>query len=276
MNALLAITVLGAFYLIQGILTIVVGGLAVVTGAINLEALSDGKVPPGLLLAVEALQIPALVGFSYAYGFDARSAIKKWAPARAWLWLSPLLILIVGTQLLSSLLTNDPIVANGTSLSEACILIGLAFAVGGAEELAFRGMIIDVLGGAARPVLAVVGSALLFGAAHIPDNPVNAAAVTLAVGVPFALMRLRGASLLTLAVAHGIIDTAALLYLGNLDLPDSTPSGEAIGQLIGATVICLGYVTWFVMTNPARQGSTAPEARSDHIKTPAQSNIDIY
>ena len=163
----------------------------------------------------------------------------------ALLRLFPLLGIVVGTQVIGSAVTHDPFLAPHITLGRALTLCATAIAIGIAEELVFRGLMVHGLQRAQMPVLTVTVSAVLFGALHLFDNVVNAVAVTLALAVPFALVRLRGGSLGALIVVHSVIDIAALLSLGNLDLPDSTPPNEAVTQIVMASIICAAYVLWY-------------------------------
>jgi membrane protease YdiL (CAAX protease family) len=75
--------------------------------------------------------------------------------------------------------------------------------VGYAEELGFRGVWFAHF--PQRPVFSILAGSLLFGLWHLHvDLP--SAIIAFLVGLLFAVTRYRGASILVLAVAHGLID----------------------------------------------------------------------
>lgn len=148
------------------------------------------------------------------------------------------------------------VVHPGLSAAEGALIVLVAVSVGVAEELGFRGLVMTALGGAVRPVLAVVGSSLIFGMVHLLGGlgggpvvvAVNAVAAGLAIGVPAALIRLRTGNLVGPIIAHALVDIVALLNLGALELPRTQPAAELAFTLIGASVLAAGYVWWFRRT----------------------------
>jgi membrane protease YdiL (CAAX protease family) len=152
--------------------------------------------------------------------------------------------------------------ARNATVGRALLLVALAWTVAVAEEVIFRGVLLDVAGGAARPVFATVLAALLFGIVHLANAgslgalAVNAIGVTLLVGVPFACIRLRTDSLAGPIVAHGVIDSYALLTLNgtNLKSPGQWPS-IALQSSYGL-VVAAAYLWW--LRRPRSDLSTGP------------------
>lgn len=143
------------------------------------------------------------------------------------------------------------IAASGELHAPAPERIGLfavvAAVVGIAEELSFRGVLPLLLGGERRPWLAIWGSAVLFGLLHVGDSvalAANAVAVTLAVGVPFAAIRLAYRGVAGLAAAHGLVDLGGFLALGAL-VPSKTTVGAAAAQTITAVAVAVAYCVWY-------------------------------
>jgi membrane protease YdiL (CAAX protease family) len=162
------------------------------------------------------------------------------AAARSFVVLLP----VLGMQALS-VAAGDPIEWPSTHRIAVVALLAVAIAV--AEEVAFRGVLVDLLGGWARPSVALILSALFFGALHIDGSAAgyaNACAVALVIGVPFAVVRLVYNSLVGQIAIHAVVDFFALIALGGVDLPE--PSLQAaLVQIVVAAAIAGGYVAWF-------------------------------
>lgn len=163
---------------------------------------------------------------------------------------TPVLLVMVGLPLVGLILTGEPIVDAGLNASRVVLIAVVVVGVGIAEEIAFRGVLIPVLGGSSRPAFAAIASALLFGVVHlaVPDASaayyVNALAVMLAVGIPFAVIRLRTGNIIGLVIVHALIDLFALLYIGSLELPSAT-LGQALVELGMSVVLAAAYWVWF-------------------------------
>jgi membrane protease YdiL (CAAX protease family) len=158
----------------------------------------------------------------------------------------PMLAVMVGVPAALSLVAGQDLLHDSITLHRGLALIAFALAIGVFEEVVFRGGVVEFLGGRAAPVFAVVGSALIFGAPHLGNgswgNPV---AVTLAVGIPYALIRCAGGSILGLALAHAVIDIHAFLKIGDLRVPPATTLEQAL-QVAAASLVAVGYVAWYV------------------------------
>ena len=117
-------------------------------------------------------------------------------PVWAWVALAGLLLLeqAVASHGLSP--TLDP----ARLLGE---LVRLVLFVGIAEELWFRGLWFVLAG--SRRNLALFGSSVLFGLYHVAHGW-SVVALTAGVGLVFGIARWRGAPVLVLGVAHGLLD----------------------------------------------------------------------
>jgi len=92
------------------------------------------------------------------------------------------------------------------------VLFHLAVALG--EELWFRGLIFQGIYNWRGPVVAVVGSALLFGLLHMPLQGWQGISFSLSMGLPFAIIRLKTNNINGLILSHwliNLIDTFILL-----------------------------------------------------------------
>lgn len=191
-----------------------------------------------LALVVGALLVATIGWRSAGFGISGTTAALRRC--------LPLLAVVVGLPLVAGLATGADLVAEQVDLVRGAWLVALAFAVGIAEEIVFRGGVVRVLGGRAAPLLAAGGSAALFGVLHLGSGGIaNPIAVALIVGVPFALVRMSGGSVLGLAIAHGIIDVYALLQLGSAQLPDQVSAASQLTQILVACAVCAGYVVWY-------------------------------
>lgn len=167
----------------------------------------------------------------------------------------PLIGAVVGVPLIAQIVDNKLFerTPNSAGLIAGTILIALVVAI--AEEWAFRGVLIDILGGKRAVVFSTAGSAILFGSVHLlsidgtnASNEIfNAVAVTFSIGVPLALVRLRTDSIVGPVVLHFVLDALALLTYGGRELPAATLS-EHISSLAGAVVVAVGYVAWYAAT----------------------------
>jgi membrane protease YdiL (CAAX protease family) len=81
-----------------------------------------------------------------------------------------------------------------------------ALAVSAGEEIAFRGALYAALEEAHGPLAAVLGSSLLFAAAHVLSHPVAFLLPVLAAGLLFAMWRWACNDLVAPIVGHAIAD----------------------------------------------------------------------
>lgn len=169
--------------------------------------------------------------------------------ARAgWRALLPVTLLVLGPSIGLALATGDDLVHPSISVMEALAVTLLAVLIGANEELWFRGVVVDQLGGAARPWLVIAVSSLLFGLPHWSGSAattLNAVGVALAVGVPFACVRLRCGSLLPLIAVHALIDIWAFLHTASVLAEGNPSAGEVAAGLVLPACIAAGYLTWF-------------------------------
>jgi len=80
------------------------------------------------------------------------------------------------------------------------ILFYLAVAL--AEEIWFRGLIFKALYDWRGAILAIFGSAILFGLMHVPMHGKEGFLFSLSIGLPYAVVRLKTGNILGLAVIH--------------------------------------------------------------------------
>jgi membrane protease YdiL (CAAX protease family) len=162
--------------------------------------------------------------------------------------LLPVGALVLGPSIGFALAAGDPLLADGMTLPLAAALLLLAVAIAVNEELWFRGLVLDQLDRAHRPWLTVLGGAVLFGLPHVAATSaswLNAAAVTLAVAIPFTVVRLRVGSIWPLVAWHAAIDAWAFLHTASV-VPEGTPSaGEAAVALVLPAIVAAGYLRWW-------------------------------
>ncbi len=174
------------------------------------------------------------------------------APARSfaagWWALLPVGLLVIGPSMAVALAGDDPVLARDVSPSLALGFVALAMLISANEELWFRGLLVDSLQSARRPWLTVFGAALLFGLPHVGDTTahlVNALAVTLAVGIPFVVVRLRHGALAPLIVWHALVDAWAFLHTASVTPEGSPDPGEIVATLVLPSLVAIGYLVWF-------------------------------
>lgn len=164
--------------------------------------------------------------------------------------LLPVLVAAVIVPMALLVLTGRPLVADDVTIGRATLLCVLAIAVGIAEEVVFRIGLVSATGGVGAPMFAAACSALLFGVAHLANEgaasavAVNAVAVALMVGVPFAAVRLVSGSVFGAILVHVAIDVLGLLQLGGFRLPEHAKPAEAAMQLGVAAAVAAGYLRW--------------------------------
>lgn len=214
------------------------------------------------LLACEVVFAAAIIGCARGIApARHRRSSTRMSIVRGVLLLSPVLIVFTVLPLIGLIAAGDAVVSDQLATRLIPALVALALAVGIAEEVAYRYLLVEVLGGARAPLLSTTLSAALFGLSHVSSGEsyvlANAAAAGLAVGIPFAAVRIAGAPLAALVCAHAAIDTFALLRLGGLDLSRSPGAGELHTMIVMAALIALGYLLWLrSVTRQSRLEST--------------------
>lgn len=84
------------------------------------------------------------------------------------------------------------------------VLFYLAVALG--EEIWFRGLIYQAFYNWKGPALAVFGSTVIFGLAHVPLQGWQGLSFAISMGLPFAIIRYKTNNILGLILAHWLID----------------------------------------------------------------------
>lgn len=242
-----AVGVVLLFVIVQALATT---GLILSGAQIDLE----GELGVGDALRLSLVQV---VGIAAALGMVVvgmatwhRIGLREPAgAARAgWYALLPVGLVMIAPTVGYVVATGGDLVHSDVQPLEAIAYVLLALLIATNEELWFRGLVVDVLGGSLRPWLVVFVSSVLFGLPHLGSGSaaaLNAVAVMLAVGVPFAVVRLRYGSLLPLIGLHAVIDTWAFLHTSSVVAEGSPTAGEvAIGLLLPAA-LAAGYITWY-------------------------------
>jgi membrane protease YdiL (CAAX protease family) len=138
--------------------------------------------------------------------------------------------------------------------SRTLLWLALAMTIGWAEEVLFRGVVHQFIGG--WGLMTVLLSAVLFGLPHavsvgagVGELLANAFTVTMVVGVPFAALRERGLGLAPLIVLHGLIDVVAFLGTDSLGVLDAS-NQMLIAQSVISAVIGTCWLVWFSLRRP--------------------------
>lgn len=235
-----------AFILVQGV------GFGIVQQVHGSISTAGGLALDGALAfsAIQALGIIAVASLIHVGVSSWRrlGMLASRAQVRAGLRaLAPVGLLVTLPTFLYVLASGDRVIAEGIDLPLGAALVLLAILIAVNEELWFRGLLLQGLGAPARPWLVVLAGALLFGLPHAAASPaswLNAAAVTLAVGIPFAVVRLTCTALLPLIVWHAIIDTWAFLHTASV-IPVGDPTlADAMVALTMPALIAVCYLVW--------------------------------
>jgi membrane protease YdiL (CAAX protease family) len=145
------------------------------------------------------------------------------------------------------------------AVDAALSVLAIAVAPGVCEELLFRGLVLASLRARVGTAAAVAVSALLFGAIHL-DFSGGAATLyrvpfAIAVGVGFALLRLRTGSLFPAMAAHALVNTvtfaAALQEQPSASMPAPQPWVGA-GLLVAGLLAQAFLLIRFAPEPPAR------------------------
>lgn len=161
--------------------------------------------------------------------------------------ITPVAVAVLLPTFVSALFADDPLVATRLTLSSSFAFFVLALSIAINEELWFRGLMVDHLERIGRPTITIVSAAVLFGLPHVSGSSaswLNAAGVTLAVAIPFTIVRIHTRSLWPLILLHALIDIWAFLHTGSV-VPQGTPStNEALLALILPMLLAVGYIAW--------------------------------
>lgn len=243
---LLALLVVVAFIATQ---VVALGLLA----AVHLDLTVRGRVS---LHEGEVLLWTQAVGVAFAV---APLLLRRLAPVRlalrplpgalrsATLALVPVGVLVIGPSLLVALVQHDRLLAPGLDAVRIAMFVLLAALIAVNEELWFRGYVVDRLGAGRRPLFTAIASSLLFGVPHFTGSAaslLNAGAVTLAVGVPFAAVRLRYRALLPLVLWHAAIDAWAFLHEAAVEAQGNPSTEEIVGGMVLPALVACGYLAW--------------------------------
>ncbi|NLF30369.1 MAG: CPBP family intramembrane metalloprotease [Planctomycetes bacterium] len=167
---------------------------------------------PGHWLAAHAHTLrTALPAVHLAAGLVAWYALvrRPLFSLRGWAWASVLLIGMMAVQ--------SVVVQRGLGPADrpgwlAWQFVRLIVLIGLAEELWFRGVWFEIVG--RNALLSVVAGGALFGLSHLHQGLLMVL-ITGSAGCAYAAARHRGASLLSLALAHGLMDFAnGILFPG--------------------------------------------------------------
>jgi sodium transport system permease protein len=238
--------------LLAGVTAVVVAGVAAMTVTAGLTARLG--VRPMLMASELALAAPALLALAIPR-LRAALALRPVSPAvialalasGAALWVASLGLL----ELQYTLWTpppgylqefqrlHDMLRPRGPADAVLSVL-AIAVAPGVCEELLFRGLVLHALRGRLGTAAAVVVSALLFGAIHLDFSgsgpTLYRVPFAVAVGVGFALLRLRTGSLVPAMLAHALVNAttfaAALQEAPTAVLPAPRP-WLGLGLLVG-------------------------------------------
>lgn len=207
------------------------------------EAAALGAIQVGGILAIVALVAAGFTSWHrLGVGGRRRSFVSGWQA------LLPVGLLVIGPSVGVALASDVDIVADRVTPMLAVAFIALALFISINEELWFRGLLVDALQTARRPWLTIIASAVLFGLPHAGDTTahlVNAVAVTLAVGIPFTVVRLRFGGLGSLIVWHTIIDTWAFLHTASVRPQGSPDAADIAATLVLPSLVAIGYMVWY-------------------------------
>ncbi len=242
-----ALALVIAFVIVQSVAFLALDGMGVDVDVETGLGVADALA----LVAVQAFGI-LVVAVAAASGFVGwRRLGVRGAPAgsgwRGMRLLLPAGLVVIGPTIVLAIVDGD-VFASDLTFSRAIAYVALAIVIAVNEELWFRGLLLDRLGAANKPWLTVVLGAVLFGLPHVGGSVatwLNAAAVTLAVAVPFLVVRLRVQSIWAMVVWHAVIDTWAFLHTSSVVAEGEPSVGELLGSLILPAIVATGYALWF-------------------------------
>lgn len=250
-RALVGLAVVFVSLIVQAIGFVV--GLAVISGSDPgiLDGLDKAGAPAraiGVILVAELVLagVATFVFYAVRYHPSAASVERHRPPYRAF---AVLVALLLGSQLIA-VSTEGGIQEMGAS--RILLWLGLAIIIGWAEEVIFRGVVHQVIGGFG--LATVIVSAVLFGLPHVASFGAggaelfaNAFTVAMVVGVPFAALRERGLGLVPLVFLHGAVDMLAFMGTDSLGV-QAAPNNELLIQCGIVAVIGGCWLLWFAKT----------------------------
>jgi len=121
--------------------------------------------------------------------------LKKWSIA---------LLLFLGMEFIQLLLVIPSFNFDTNLFNIFYRAFFLLVLVGYTEELWFRGILFEMFKG--RFIPCVILGSFLFGLMHLPGRDFGTFIFTSIAGITFAVARFRGSSILSLAIAHGVMD----------------------------------------------------------------------
>lgn len=145
-----------------------------------------------------------------------------------WIWALAAVAILQGSQwalAVHQTVPLPPLFGILTGLFNMVVLVGLV------EELWFRGLWFRVM--ARHPLAALVSGSLLFSLYHWPQG-LHRVVLTFAIGMVLGAARLRGASLLALALVHG-----GLNWLNEIALPATGLRMAVNDAVVAYALICL-------------------------------------
>ncbi len=235
-------------------LTVQLLAAGVLAGA-GVEVALRGDIGLGEVAGLATVQSIGIAAVAVLVLLGATNWRRLWgtAPVGPGFWaLSPVGLLVIGPTFGAALASDDPVLAPTLTPALAAAFIGLAMLIGVNEELWFRGLVLGELDSAGRRGLTVIGAALLFGLPHLGDSAahvLNTVAVTLAVGVPFTVVRLRRGSLVPLVGWHALVDIWAFLHTASVTPQGSPDTSDVVATLVLPTLVAAGYVWWYRRTS---------------------------
>jgi membrane protease YdiL (CAAX protease family) len=218
-----------------------------------------------MLCLLEALVLMGAVWCAWVRGWASLGLqLRGRAQARGWWQLAPVGVLVIGPSLAAAALDDPGTIISHMSASTFVVFIVLAVLIAVAEELWFRGLVMAALDPVRSPWLAVVASSILFGLPHVLSSDagvtaataLNAAAVTLAIAIPFACVRVASRAILPMIGWHSVIDAWAFLHTASITAEGTPDIAEASVALIIPALVSLGYLSWLHRQKRGRTQST--------------------
>jgi len=172
--------------------------------------------------------------------------------ARRWVWVVP--VVLVATALLTT--DYSRLQEAGSGVTAALLLATLL--IGTAEELMFRGVVLQALRDRYREGVAAVATALLFGAFHLVAGPL--AGISSAVGgyLYYATRQVSGGLAAPIA-AHALWDFSVLSNSTTSE-PAESASGPIVLFLVSIALLVLLVVRRKAVGQPATEERHVPEA----------------
>lgn len=250
---MLAVLRAAAFLVLFIMVQLVAGGLLAVA---DISPSLSGGVSAADTYALCALELAVLLGaLGLLFARSDRSLGLRWRGAGGWAGMFassfvPLVVVVPGLALAAT--GSGSVFASELTAPIVLGFVTFAVLVGVAEELWFRGLIMDTLNPVEHPWRAILVSSVLFGLPHVlasadgitTATALNAAAVTLAVAVPFACVRIVHRSIMPLILWHAVIDTWAFLHTAGVTAEGDPKTSEALAALLIPALLAIGYLLW--------------------------------